>query len=1195
MTSASKDDDGNELMYLSRLDLFGFKSFAQRTQVEFSSGVTCVVGPNGCGKTNILDAVRWVLGEQRSSTLRSERMESVIFSGSAHRRALGLAEVSLTIENSRGILPVEYGEIVLTRRLYRSGESEYLMNRQPCRLKDINDLFMDTGMGAGSYSVIELKMVEDLLSDKPEERRQLFEEAAGITKYKHRRRAALRKLEETRQHMLRLEDVVAEAERQTAALKRQVGRTERHRELRRDLRETELDLAREDLWRWNRKLGPLRAVLDQGGLAAARLEAELARQGSLLSSLGNDLLRAEEAVEEGERVLRERWEDCRRLEDEALVTRERLKALERDQLRLQREREELEPRLGESAGREGALAETVAEARARQEGLDGELEQAAARAEQAERRLDSLRAQLEQARARVLDLLGRQARLGGELAGVSAAMEGHGHRRQDLEEELALLQADRARRTGQQEEQEARLGVARAAREDRERERLAALKTVDQTRDGLQEARRVHQELTGEQRALESRRQLLEQLLSRFEGVPGGARVVLEAGLPGVLDMLGNLVHAGTEALPALECALGEAAGWLLAENEAAVEQAAALLRQAGKGGCTLVLLDRVPKTTAMGAVPTGCRPLAGELRCDPRVRSLLDHLLRDCWLVTDPSVNPWDEPGRAGQLFVTPEGESRRPPLLRRHGRGEGGGHLGLRFQEESLRGEAAGLAGRAGEQGRAVRGAEEALAGALGAHSAAEAAGRVAEEALRGLERGRERLALEEERAGRDAEGLRKSLGELAGKVREVETRECALRLQLEALQAERDEAEGGNASLGALLEEQSALTRRLVEARGGAQVAASEGRLRLDAQLRELAQLRRFLEEGRERLVRAGADLAEGEGRRVLLGGRQDELEKLQIGAALAREEEERLQEGRRVLQGELRGRQKELRAAEDALRAERDGLRERSHQAELEAQGLEARIAALAERIQSDHELALDPATVAAPAAVAGESEEEAAARREESRRRALETKDALRRLGPVNLLAVEEYEAESQRAGFLRAQLNDLLEAEAMLKETIGRINRVARELFEETFGHIRVNFEYLFKKLFSDGRADLGLEGEDPLEAEIRISATPSGKRIQNLMLMSGGEKTLTAIALLFAIYMVKPSPFCILDEVDAPLDDSNIARFNTLIQEFSGMTQFIIITHNKKTMGYADQLYGITMAEEGVSSIVSVKFHEQA
>ena len=325
-------------MYLSRLDLYGFKSFAQRTQLELSSGVTCVVGPNGCGKTNILDAVRWVLGEQKAGTLRSDRMESVIFTGSAHRKPLGMAEVSLTIENSRGILPTEYGEIVLTRRLYRSGESEYLMNRQPCRLKDINDLFMDTGMGSGSYSVIELKMVEDLLSEKPEERRALFEEAAGITKYKHRRRAALRKLEETRQHILRLEDVVAEAERQVAALKRQVGRTERHRELTLELRQTELGLAREDLARWSGRLRPLRRLAEQGGLEAARQEAELARQGSLVTALGTELLRAEDEAAEGDVTLRSRWEACRVLEDEALVVRERLRSLERDQARLATER-----------------------------------------------------------------------------------------------------------------------------------------------------------------------------------------------------------------------------------------------------------------------------------------------------------------------------------------------------------------------------------------------------------------------------------------------------------------------------------------------------------------------------------------------------------------------------------------------------------------------------------------------------------------------------------------------------------------------------------------------------------------------------------------------------------------------------------------------------------------------------------------
>jgi chromosome segregation protein len=1181
-------------MYLSRLDLYGFKSFAQRTQLELSSGVTCVVGPNGCGKTNILDAVRWVLGEQKAGTLRSDRMESVIFTGSAHRKPLGMAEVSLTIENSRGILPMEYGEIVLTRRLYRSGESEYLMNRQPCRLKDINDLFMDTGMGSGSYSVIELKMVEDLLSDKPEERRALFEEAAGITKYKHRRRAALRKLEETRQHILRLEDVVAEAERQVAALKRQVGRTERHRELSLELRQTELGLAREDLVRWAARLAPLRRLAAEGGLEGARLEAELARQGSLVTALGTELLRAEDETAEGDIALRARWEACRTLEDESLVVRERLRSLERDQARLEREQAELAPRLDEARGRHGGQEDSLRLVREAQGGLDQGLEQAAGLAEQAERRLDILRGQLEQARARVLDLLGRQARLGGEQAGAGAALDGHRRRRADLDEELRLLAADRELRAGERAEVDEGLALARSEEEQASVRRVEAREAVQLARDTQQEARRSLQEAQADRRALEARRQLLEQLLSRFEGVPGGARVVLQARLPGVLDVLGNLVHADALLLPALESALGEAAGWVLAEHGAAVDAAAQRLRAEGKGGCTFAVLDRLPATRTAATAPAGCRPLAAVAQCDARVRPLLEHLLEDCWLVDEPAGQPWEDPARAGQLFVLADGESHRPPLLRRHGRG-GGGHLGLRLQADGLRGEGEVLARLEAERGGACLVADEALGAAEERRETTEAAATRAAEQVRALERRRERLVLEEERAVRDEEGFRRQLDELLRRQSEEERRERALRVQQEELQVQRDEAEEENARLAVQAEEQARRARQLVEARGAAQMAATEGRLRLDALAREVEELGRFLEEGAGRLARASMEREEGEARRVGLETRRVELEKLQIAAALAREEEESRQDARKARLAELRGRQRELRVAEEAVRMERDGLRERLHQAELEARGLEARLAALRERIQSEYEVELEAEGALEATEGDPDGEEEREAFREERRRRVVELKDALRRLGPVNLLAIEEFEAENSRAGFLRSQLNDLLEAEAMLQETIGRINRVARELFEESFRQIRANFEYLFLKLFHDGRADLRLDGEDPLEADILISATPSGKRIQNLMLMSGGEKTLTAIALLFAIYMVKPSPFCILDEVDAPLDDQNIARFNTLIQEFSGMTQFIIITHNKKTMGYADQLYGVTMAEEGVSTIVSVQFHEQA
>jgi chromosome segregation protein len=1170
-------------MYLSRIELFGFKSFAQRTIVEFSSGVTCVVGPNGCGKTNILDAVRWVLGEQKSSTLRSERMESVIFNGSKHRKPLALAEVSLVIENSRGILPLDYSEILLTRRLYRSGESEYLMNRQPCRLKDINDLFMDTGMGPGSYSVIELKMVEDLLSDRPEERRHLFEEAAGVTKYKHRRRAALRRLEETRQHILRLEDVVAEAERQVSGLRRQVRRTERHRELLGELRVTDLRLAGSELARSEERLGPLRGQAGHSRLEAARLERDLAAMGAEGTALDKEVLLAGEALQQAEDELRERQRLSRALEEEALVGRERLAARSREMERMEREVAELRPRLAESSGRQGESEARLTAVLARRAVLEGEQQAAAAAADEAADRLEQTRLKVESLRARVLAVLGQQARCQSEIARTGAALENLRRQLADEERDGAAARADQARRQEERRRREGELAAAEAA-ESRAREELEQARgRQEQAREERLLAERHSQDLAAERRALDGRRRLLGQLLSRFEGLPGGARAVLEAGCAGIVDALGNLVHAGPERLRALEAVLGEAAHWLVAEDEAAVERAAARLEQAGKGGCTFVVLDRVP-TLAPRPVPPGCEALAEGLKAAPSLRPLLELLLADVWLCEDPAAQAARHP-HGGALFVAADGRWQRPPHLWRRGPRAAGDEssLGLRVQLGELEAEAAVLGQRGDELAALEDRAREALAQAEARRLRA---AQVLSEAGAEVQAGRrrlERLAYEDERFVRDEERTRRAAAQLQARIDEAALREASLKTELQARLAEKEEAESDAAALAGRLERLGAELRQRVEARDAAQLALAEQRLAAESEGRELERLQRFLREGRQRAETLERELLTGAQERASLQQRREELEGEQLLAGEARQRSQAaLDQAKSALQ-ELHQRQRQRQSAERELNQRRETLREAGHRAELEIREIEGRMATLKERIRVEHGLEL-----VACEPLPGD---EAAA----AARRTAELRDALQRLGPVNLLAEEEYETERQRHEFLARQLRDLLEAEAMLKETIGRINRVARELFEETFSKIRQNFEYLFRKLFEDGRADLQLAADDPLEAEIQISASPSGKRIQNLMQMSGGEKTLTAIALLFGIYMVKPSPFCILDEVDAPLDDSNIARFNTIIQEFSGMTQFIVITHNKKTMGYADQLYGVTMAEEGVSSLVAVRFQESA
>ncbi len=1175
-------------MYLSRIELFGFKSFAQKTVIDFSSGVTCVVGPNGCGKTNILDAVRWVLGEQRSTALRSDRMENVIFNGSRHRRPMGMSEISLIIQNSRDILPVEYGEIVLTRRLYRAGESEYLMNRAPCRLKDITDLFMDTGMGPGSYSVIELKMVEELLSDKPEERRHLFEEAAGITKYKHRRRMALRRLEETRGHILRLEDILGEAERQVNQLRRQVRRTERYREYSGELKELEIRLARVEFDQYRRRLEPLQERLAEDRGKLKRMDLDLVRREARGAELERRIIAAENRQADSEEALRLRYEDCRRIEEELLVNRERGAALERELERMRTESEDLEPRI--AASRESLLEAERGIRRSSEQSakLKERADRAATEAESAAADLARASDEAAAARDKVLEVLGRLSLKRSEQARVAAGIESAQRQLGELREQESRMREEREERLGRRGELQGRQELALASRREHEQAREGGSRELERGLERLREARQLEHELAAELKAARDRRRLIEGLLSRFEGVPGGARAVLAAGVEGIVDTLGNLIHADPEHLAATEAAVGEAAGWLVAEDRAAVEAASEVLAEAEQGGCTFVVLSGLEARSVADApveVPAGCRSLASLLKVTDRFRPLVEHLLRNCWLCDN-----IDEAAAGelppGSLCVTCEGNWFRPPAVWRRGPGAGSGesHLGLRYRLESLAGEVEDF----GERGAAAaRAREDVEVEVRGLEARLKGAGEKLERAdleCRQCEMELSRLDFEEERCSRDEKTRRGLAAEIDDRLARETALERGLKVEIGDLEVEQDGAGGDAESAARLLERRQEQHRRASESGAAARQAAAEQRIRVESEEQERDRLASFIDEGTAKLQGLAGELEQGSARWKELGARREELEQQRLLADEARERGQRDLDQRKAEHQELGDSRREHKREETGLREQREALLKSTHDGELEVSEIRIQLENLKRRIAEEYGLELKPAEDEDPRTEPRDFDPQAA------RERVAELREAIRRLGPVNLLAIDEYETEKERLDFQRKQLGDLLEAEALLKETIQRINRVARELFEDCFRKIRENFDYLFRKLFKDGRADLGLGEDDPLESDILVSATPSGKRIQNLNLMSGGEKTMTAIALLFAIYMVKPSPFCILDEVDAPLDDVNIARFNKLIQEFSEMTQFIIITHNKKTMGYADQLHGVTMAEEGVSSMVSVQ-----
>jgi len=1178
-------------MYLSRLEIFGFKSFAQKVTLTFDSGISAIVGPNGCGKTNIVDAIRWVLGEQRYSALRSEKMEDVIFNGTKARKPLGMAEVSLVIENTRGILPSEYTQITIGRRVFRSGESEYLLNKIPCRLKDILDLFMDTGMGSDAYSVIELKMVETILSDRTDERRRLFEEAAGVTRYKHQRRAAYRKLESVQTDLLRVNDIVLEVQKAVGTLERQARRAEQFNELRDRLRALEIDLMERELANLFARIRPLEERVALLRSEKQALDTTMETDEGLLEGLRTRLLEAEGRQNDAQRDLSRHMEEIHRVEERNLVSAERTRALRaqtdrlaQEDLLLLEERRNHEARLAELATAIARLEES--ERRAHH---DHQKQQEALRA--FERRMDATKRDLQALNDEIIALVHQIA---------------DDHNAIDRSRERIVVLDERMRR-GQEETLAYQGEIARLERE------VAELTQEDrQLRRSYAEAEMRFYEADGRKRALKeqaerlgrtilertsamqresSRMDFLKGLVESREGYSEGVRYLARAGgWSSTAPMtVADAVHASKEHRTAVEAALGEYAGCLVVPSADIAQRGMALLKQDRRGKATFIALDRLPEIHARLPAPTlpGVVGWAVELAKFSAELAPLFQLLLDRTLVVD-SVSTAEQVIRSlsGVRCVTLDGEVVTGLGVSRGGsrRGDEGGTIGIRQQIEELQQELASVEGEIASR-RREREAIEAEEDVLDLRPLSEAVKAIEKEmtgvemriAQREFEKkraadqieryGSEEELLQEERTSLEQETSRRipALESLKERKAEVERRAADLSREFDALEGEWNERSASVQELGI----------EVVRLRGELQNARND--------------------EGRARTLVAGVDDSVARHRRETDGAMREIAE---AEAAVG---------DNSVLLEQFIDQRHELEHRLDAVREDTQSLRAEIHNIELHLKDVRR---SSDETLRLLHELELRVSDLSGKADHLG-------ARATEEFEHTLELKsypdeefvdfaslqqtiqqirDRIKYLGNINFAAFEEYKTEKGRLDFLTGQRDDLAEAERTLLATIEEINATAQQKFLSTFALIRTNFIETFKSLFDPGdECDLKLEEDmDPLEAGIEIIAKPRGKRPTSIDLLSGGEKTLTATALLFAIYLVKPSPFCILDEVDAPLDDANIDRFTRILRKFSDNTQFIVVTHNKRTMEAANALYGVTMEEEGISKIVTVRFNQE-
>ena len=1156
-------------MRLTKLDLHGFKSFADPTELLFEAGVTAIVGPNGCGKSNVSDAVRWVLGEQRARLLRGAKMEEVIFQGSSARRAGNIAEVSLHFENDDGQLPVPFKEVVITRRLSRSGESQYLLNGAACRLRDIHDLVRGTGLGAESGVVIESKMIDALLSDRPDDRRELFEEAAGVGLYRDRRRSTERSLEQTTADLARLEDLISEVTTQVRSLARQRKRAERHVEITNRRFAVELTLASREMAAWHDELKQLDAmVVDlrerQPQARTAEAEAEQQRESTHAARAT-----AEQARADASRAAAELREAAMTLQGRIAVAEERHKnALERLQ------RAEMERSEGRAAG-DRVVAEYAA-AEAEQAAVDTALAEATAGLHAAVADEAAARTGVAVAREAVATMDTRTREQHDALRRLEIELEAADRELSDVVQRSTTLTQEHAGLADAQRATTATLAAADAALADADRHSALADGTLAEAQRAVQAAHETEAAARADARRLEEEQTALAGRVDGLEGLerervglaPAAARLLRDRdqfGPGAIVGPLTDFIGADPATAAHVERFLGATAHAVVVRDGETADRVRRWHANTNPGALLLLPLDapavkRGDAAEALAALVKSEGPGAGW------VRALLGN------------VRPVDD----GAAFIDSRGAVWLP------GSGATAGPLRRRAELFALRADLATLGARRAEAARAIVAAQDALTGAerdvvaareaaVRAHGARELAARRRAEAERGDQQAARALAdavaLAAQLSGR-RDALTSKVGEGAD----------ALERARDAIAQATQEAEAARAALVTAEQRQEAAR----DARSQAQVshAQAEARRVVTAERRE--RLAREREQASSRLESLQMELetltTDDATLAMQMATWRADLEARNAALAAAEANAAATEATVRAADGALT----EADHALDTARHAAAQLAEELHRSELRHTDLSGRRTAIRGRLETEWRRPLDDLFATYTPV---EADDDALRAEAEALRMQVEA------LGPVNPLAIEEHVEEQKRLDLIDGQRNDIAQARDSLRQAIKEIDTTAREMFLKTFDEVRAHFRHIFLTLFGGGECDLRLENPDtPLDCDIEIHASPRGKKTQRIHLLSSGERALVALSLLFGIFLTKPSPFCLLDEVDAPLDDQNIGRFVRMLNEFKKHTQFIVITHNPRTTTEAsDAVYGVTMQEPGVSSLVSVRMRGPA
>ena len=1182
-------------MYLKSIEVQGFKSFANKIVFDFHNGITGIVGPNGSGKSNVADAVRWVLGEQRVKQLRGGSMQDVIFAGTENRRPLSYAYVAITLDNGDHQLPIDYEEVTVSRRLYRSGESEYLINGAACRLKDINELFYDTGIGKEGYSIIGQGQIDRILSSRPEESRELFDEATGIVKFKRRKNTAQKKLEDEKQNILRINDILAELEKQLGPLEKQSETAKEYLKKKEELKTYDVN---QFLLETERLQEQLSVLTEKAETAQNQLE----ETSSQYENIKKEHARIEEELEE----LNSSLDSTREAASQTELNRQQLEGqieILKEQIHSVRSGgEQMQSRMAAVDADILEKRETRKRFTEEQKQLDAQLKEVSENSVQASDQLRKVRAEIEelnraaeQSKNTIIGLLNERASTKGQLQRYDAMQEQAQIRRTELNQKLLTAKGGEEEQRKLYEESEAELQTICSeilslteAQKEKEAEAEGFRRELGKKNEELEIGQTAYHR---ESSKLESLRNMAE----RYDGYGNSIRKVMERKkrTPGILGVVADLIKVDEKYETAIETALGGNIQNIVTDTEETAKELIEYLKENRLGRATFLPLtsvgnkDNFPKKEALsekGAIGLASTLVQAERKYDGIVSYLLGRVL--VAEQVDDAIRIARKYGHSLHI-VTLEGEYLSPGGSMTGGAFRNSSNLlGRRRELEELEENVRRLKTEMEEARAAIEELKERRRKSR--QEAENLNGRLQEAYLRQntakLNTDQAKTRLQEITA--DYQELQKELAELESQLSEIRESRAAIAGELsrseELEQSHTEEIEKARVQLEALKGQEAVSmgeTERIhLEMANLSQKAefAGENVARID---RELDRLRTEEEDLKSGVSRGHEDIrAKEEGILALTG---------QIEQLTARGKE--LEETGRTLAGKresLLSGQKEFFTKREALSEQKNLLDREVYRLNSQREKLEEASDAQTNYMWDEYELTYNMALPLRNRELTELSV---------IKKQIAALKDEIRKLGDVNVNAIEDYKNVSERYTFMNSQRNDLVNAEETLKGIIKELDEGMRRQFEEQFARIRVEFDKAFKELFGGGKGTLELEEDaDMLEAGVRIIAQPPGKKLQNMMQLSGGEKALTAISLLFAIQNLKPSPFCLLDEIEAALDDSNVGRFAKYLHKLTKNTQFIIITHRKGTMESADRLYGITMQEKGVSALVSVNLIEE-